>query len=90
MWTSNEGEFRLNKKQYEVPLSMIWHERTWQLRSAILFVSHGHYVSLVRSEDGWMKFDDDNVEQIRDRSVSSALRRNTYGYVYGLIYERSM
>ena len=67
---------------------MEWQGGLWRLRAAIIFVAHGHYVSLVRSNDGWLKFDDDRVAEVRERAVSSSLKKNKFGYVYGVIYDR--
>ncbi len=69
-------------------MELTWMDRLWRLRAALLFVEHGHYVSIVISGGVWKKFDDDNVQILRERSVPSYLRNNTYGLVYGLFYDQ--
>ena len=48
----------------------------------------GHYVSIVRVEGNWIKYDDDDVTALNERHALSSLKNNTYGCVYGVIYDR--
>ncbi len=89
----DSAQYYLNKKKYNVPELVEWQQRRLRLRSAMIFVGQnldqiGHYVSIVRIADSWIKFDDDSVQELSSRAAMGALRKNTYGYVYGLIYEQ--
>ena len=82
----------LNEKAYEVPEILLFHNVTFQLKAALLFcgsLNAGHYRSIVRVEDTWVKYDDDNVRELRTRTVMKDLKNNKYGWVYGLIYEKA-
>ena len=63
----------------------------WALRAAIIYVPGdylGHYVSIVRVEGNWIKYDDDDVTALNERHALSSLKNNTYGCVSGVIYDR--
>ena len=49
-----------------------------------------HYVSLVRLDEGWFKFDDDHVQSVKKRTIPVVLKSNKYGCAYGLIYNRQL
>ena len=34
-------------------------------------INYGHYITLVKSADQWLKFDDDNVEKIEESELES-------------------
>ena len=83
----------VNELKYSIPMDLEWQGAHWKLAAAILFnkgTRVNHYVSLVRMDDGWFKFDDDNVQRIKDRVVPIVLKNNKYGCAYGLIYNRQM
>ena len=88
---SLDDEFSLNKKKYDIPQFLNWQGVAWALRAAIIYVPGdylGHYVSIVRVEGNWIKYDDDDVTALNERHALSSLKNNTYGCVYGVIYDR--
>ena len=81
---------KLNKKKYNIPETLTFHDKNFQLTSALLFcgsLEYGHYRSIVRIGGTWIKYYDDSVCEMRSRDVFTALKSNRYGWVYGLIYE---
>ena len=64
----------------------------WNFRSAIIrsgFLSRGHFKSLIKIGNEMKLFDDNNVLTMTEREGFSRMRFNRYGFVYGVIYEKS-
>ena len=62
----------------------------WRLHSAPIFsinLNSGHYTSLVRhpTSDEYRYFNDNNIQNYRNRIGLNRLRDNKFGLVYGLI-----
>ena len=82
---------KLDKSRIDIPMKIKVLEKDLALTFATIFVpplDNGHYVSIVQHNNEYYLMDDNNVTKLRECSVSSALKKNTYGYVYGVCYSQ--
>ncbi|GMK53853.1 hypothetical protein CspeluHIS016_0104390 [Cutaneotrichosporon spelunceum] len=66
-------------------------ERLYELFAVVVHIgngpTHGHYVTVVRSEDGWVMCDDENVEPISEDELTNYFGDNITGAGYVLFYQ---
>ncbi|BEJ14952.1 hypothetical protein CspHIS471_0407190 [Cutaneotrichosporon sp. HIS471] len=66
-------------------------ERLYELFAVVVHIgngpTHGHYVTVVRSEDGWVMCDDENVEPISEDDLTNYFGDNITGAGYVLFYQ---
>ena len=82
---------KLDKSKVDIPMEINYLNVALFFNFAILFIpplSAGHYVSIVYRHGVYYLMDDTKVTKLRDRSVPGALKRNKYGYFYGVCYTK--
>ena len=95
METCNNTESRLgriDRNDYKIPKELNWQNKRWAFRFAIIqsgSIQRGDFKALVRISDSEMRiYDDDSVITLTHREALARMRRNKYGIVYGLMYEK--
>ena len=83
---------RIDRSEYKIPKELIWQNQRWAFCFAIIqsgSIERGHFKALVRISDDEMRiYDDDSISKLTHREALARMRRNKYGIVYGLMYER--
>ena len=95
METCNTTESRLghiDRNDYKIPKELNRKNKRWAFRFAIIqsgSIQRGHFKACVRISDSEMRiYDDDSVIKLTHREALARMRRNKYGIVYGLMYEK--
>ena len=83
---------RLDRSKIKIPKEFRWQNHRWAFRFAIIqsgSIQRGHFKAIVRTSEREMRlYDDDSITKLTHLRALARMRLNTYGIVYGLMYEK--